>query len=81
MTGFIDTLYTPLRTTINYSSIADLHTYISPLNTLSCSQSSLVVSGQRIHNSLIVTAAHMKSSFHSLILLLPFLLDCRFRRL
>jgi hypothetical protein len=25
MTGFIDTLYTPLRTTINYSDIADLH--------------------------------------------------------
>jgi hypothetical protein len=25
MIGFIDTLYTPLRTTINYSAIADLH--------------------------------------------------------
>jgi hypothetical protein len=26
MIGFIDTLYTPLGTTGNYSSIADLHT-------------------------------------------------------
>jgi hypothetical protein len=26
MIGFIDTLYTPLRATGNYSAIADLHT-------------------------------------------------------
>jgi hypothetical protein len=26
MIGFIDTLYTPLKITINYGAIADLHT-------------------------------------------------------
>jgi hypothetical protein len=49
--------------------------YGSPLHTQSGSQSSLVVSWQRIYNSLIVTAAHMKSSFHSLIPFLPSLLN------
>jgi hypothetical protein len=38
------------------------------------SQSSLVVSWQRIYNSITVTAAHMKPSLHSLIPFLPFLL-------
>jgi hypothetical protein len=40
-----------------------------------CSQSSPVVSGQRIYKSLTVTAAHKKSSLHSLIPFLPFFLS------
>jgi hypothetical protein len=45
--------------------------YSSPLHTPQCSQSSLFVSWQRIYNSLTVTAAHIKSSFHSIIPFLP----------
>jgi hypothetical protein len=51
------------------------HTFSSPLHTHQGSQSSLVVSWQRIYNSLTVSAAHMKSSFHSLIPFLPSLLN------
>jgi hypothetical protein len=59
MIGFIDTLYTPIRTTINYSAIATSTIYSSLLHTL-------VVSWQRIHKSLTVTSYHtMKSSLHS----------------
>jgi hypothetical protein len=36
-----------------------------------CPPTSLVVSWQRIHNSLIVTVGHLKSAFHSLIPLFP----------
>jgi hypothetical protein len=49
--GFIDTLYTPLGTTDNYSAIADLHTLqFTAANTsvLRLSQSQLSVSWQRI---------------------------------
>jgi hypothetical protein len=50
--------------------------YSSPLQTHSCSQSSLVVSWQRIYKSLTLTAAHIKSFFfHSLIPFLPSLLN------
>jgi hypothetical protein len=49
--------------------------YSSPLHTHYCSQSSLVVSWQRIYNSLTVTAAHIKSSWHSVIPFVPFLLN------
>jgi hypothetical protein len=48
--GFIDTLYTPLGTTSNYSAIADLHTsqFTSANNSvLSLLQSPLSVSWQR----------------------------------
>jgi hypothetical protein len=64
MTGFIDTLYTPFRTTRNYSAIADHTLQFSITYTL-------VVSWQRIYNSLTVSAAHINSSFHSLIPFLP----------
>jgi hypothetical protein len=56
MIGFIDTVYIQLVTIINYSSIAISTLYISLLHY--CPQSSLVVSWQRIHNRLTVTAAH-----------------------
>jgi hypothetical protein len=72
MVGCIDTLYTPLRNTINYSAIADLYTLQFTV-THQCTQSSLVVSWERIYNSL--TAAHIKSSYHSLISFLPSLFD------
>jgi hypothetical protein len=68
MIGFIDTLYIPLVTASNYSAIADLHTLQFTVTHALGSQSSLVVSWQRIYNSLTATAAHMKSSLHSLIL-------------
>jgi hypothetical protein len=56
MIRFIDTLYTQLVTTINYTAIAISILYRSLLQ--QCPQSSLVVSWQRIHNSLTVTVAH-----------------------
>jgi hypothetical protein len=62
------TPYTLLRSTFNYSSIADLHTL--QFTVTQCSQSSLVLSWQRIYNGLTVTAAHMKSSFDCLSFLL-----------
>jgi hypothetical protein len=61
MIGFIDTLYTPLGTTGNYSAIAISTLYSSLLHY--CPQSSLVVSWQRIHNSFTVTAAHYEVFF------------------
>jgi hypothetical protein len=62
-TGFIDTLYTPLGTTGNYSTIAISTLYSSQLHTphtsdFSLSHSPLVVSRQRIHNSLTITSNH-----------------------
>jgi hypothetical protein len=52
MIGFIDTLSTQLGTTGNYSAIAILRTFSSPLHTHLGSKSSLGVSCQRIYNSL-----------------------------
>jgi hypothetical protein len=53
-----------------------IHTlYILQLHTHWGSQSSLGVSWQRIYNSLTVTTAHMKSSLHSVVPFLPFLLN------
>jgi hypothetical protein len=47
MNGFADDLYTPLRTTSNYSAMADFYTY-KTLARAKYSQSSLVVSRQQI---------------------------------
>jgi hypothetical protein len=57
MIGFIDTLSIQLVTTINYSAIAIPTLYSSILHTiLSILHSPLVVSWQRIHNSLTVAS-------------------------
>jgi hypothetical protein len=51
MIGFIDTLYTQLGTTGNYSATANLHTLqftATPTSVLSLLQSPLAVSCQRI---------------------------------
>jgi hypothetical protein len=61
MIGFIDTLYPPLRTISDYSAIA-ISTLYSYCYTHQCPQSSLV-SWQRIHNSLTVTAADYEVFF------------------
>jgi hypothetical protein len=67
--GWLD-LLPPFVTTIN-KAISLIYTlYSPPLHTYEDSQSSLVVSWQRIYNSLTVSTAHSKSSLHSLI---PFL--------
>jgi hypothetical protein len=63
MSGFIDTLYTPLGTTGNYSNIALSTLYSSPIHTHKGSQPLLVLSWQRIHNSPTATAAHYEVFF------------------
>jgi hypothetical protein len=55
-------LLTPLGTTSNYIAIANPQLYKS-LGHAKSSQSSLVVSWQRIYKSLTVTTAHIKSFF------------------
>jgi hypothetical protein len=77
MIAFIYPLYTPLRTTRNYSVIGNLYALQITAAALSMSSllSSPVVSWQRIYNSLTVTTAHTKSSLHSLIPFLPLLLN------
>jgi hypothetical protein len=77
MFGFIDTLYTPLGTTGNYSAIAVLHTLqfaVTHTSVLSLLHSPLVVSWQRIKS-------HINSSLHCLLPFLPLfsiIFDCRF---
>jgi hypothetical protein len=58
MIGFIDNFF------CNHSSL--LYSLHKSLGDAKSSQSSLVVSWQRIYNSLTVTTAHIKSSFHRL---------------
>jgi hypothetical protein len=62
MIGFIDTLYIQLGTSGNYSATGISTIYSSPLHTHYGFQSSLVVSWQRIYNSL--TMAIPLQCFH-----------------
>jgi hypothetical protein len=64
--------------TKSYNPIADFQ---KSLGHARSSHSSLVVSWQRVYNSLTVTTAHDKSSLHILIPFLPVLFDCHFKRL
>jgi hypothetical protein len=83
MLRFIDTLYTQLGTTGNYSAITIPTLYSSPLRTHWGPQPSLVLSWQRIYsyNSLTVTSDHTWVSLHRLIPFLPLFCNCQFRRL
>jgi hypothetical protein len=84
MIRFIYTLCTPLWTTgIHRATVNFLTLYfiVTHTHTHQGSQSSLVVSWQRIYNSLTVTAAQMKSSLHRLIPFLPLFCNRQFRRL
>jgi hypothetical protein len=81
MIGFIDTLYIQLGTTGNSSATAISALYSSPLHMHYNSQSSPVVSWQRIYKSHCHFKSHTKSSLHLLIPFLPLICNYQFRRL
>jgi hypothetical protein len=80
MTGFIDTLFTELGTTGNTALLLFYTLYRSPLHTHYGSQSSLVVSWQRISNTLSLQITRVvffagRNSFLAIILQLPALFN------
>jgi hypothetical protein len=79
MIGFIDTLYTVLGTTGNYSAIADLHTLqFTVTHALEFS----VFTSRILATDLSVChfKSHMKSSLHRVIPFLQLFCNCQFRR-
>jgi hypothetical protein len=74
MIGFIDTLFTQLWTTGNYSAIADLHNLQFTVTHALGFSIFIVVSWQRICNSLTVISNHSLTPF------LPLFCNCQFRR-
>jgi hypothetical protein len=78
MIGFIDTLYTSLGTTGNYSAIADLHT---SQFTITYSLGFSVFASRILETDLQQSHCHFKSyiniSFHKLFLFLPLFCNCR----
>jgi hypothetical protein len=76
MIGFIDTLYIQLWTTRNYSAVADLHalqfTVTHALGFPAFTSRILATDLQQSHCNF---KSHIKSSLHSLIPFLPFLLN------
>jgi hypothetical protein len=82
MIGFIDTLFTQLGTTGNYTAIANLHTLQF---TVTYALGSSVFTSRILVTDLSQShchfKSHMKSSFHRLIPFLPLFCNCQFRRL
>jgi hypothetical protein len=82
MIGFIDTLYTVLGNTGNYSAIADLHTLqftvAHALGFSVVTSRILTTDLQQCHHNF---KWHMKASFHGLITFLSLFCNCQFRRL
>jgi hypothetical protein len=82
MIGFIDTLYTLLGTTGNYSAIANLHTsQFTVTHALGFSVFTSRILTTDLSQSHCHFISHMKSSLHSLIPFLPLFCSCQFRRL
>jgi hypothetical protein len=76
--GFIDTLYTQIGTTGNYSAIADLHTLqFTVTHALGFSIFISRILATDLQPSHCKFKSHMKSSLHSLIHFLPLLLNHR----
>jgi hypothetical protein len=76
MIGFIDTFYTQLGPTGSYSTITDLHALqFTVAHTLGFSVFTSHMLAMDLWQSHCNFKSHMKSSFHSLISFLPFLLN------
>jgi hypothetical protein len=78
MIRFIDTLYTVLRTTDNYSAIADLHTLQSTvIHALGFSVFTSRILATDLQQSHCHFKVHKKSSLHPLIPFLPLFCNCQ----
>jgi hypothetical protein len=82
MIGFIDTLFTQLGTTSNYSAIANLHTLqFTVTHALGFSVFTSRIPAADLQPSHCNFNSHMKSSFHNPIPFLPLFCSRQFRRL